>query len=286
MEPTIILFGIAMNPPRSFSIFGFPIYLYGIIITLGFALAGLYVLRRRDAFGMTQDNVIDAFLCAVVGGLVGARLYYVLNNPAEYFGAGKWLNIFKVREGGLAIYGGIILAGVAIVIYARRKKLRFPAVLDAASLGVVIGQTIGRWGNFINREAFGRETTLPWAMGLEFPGGAVIYVHPTFLYESLWNAVGFVLLHLFSTRRKQQYEGQVFLLYVLWYGLGRAWIEGLRTDSLYIPGTAVRTSQMFAVLCVLASTAALIIIGQRRKKAQASAAATVSAEAEIDEVGK
>ena len=279
MDPSISFFGIVMNPPRSFEIFGFPIYLYGIIITLGFAQAGVYVLRRRDDFGLTQDNVIDIFLCAVVGGLVGARLYYVLNNPSEYLGAGKWLNIFKVREGGLAIYGGIILGSATVVLYAKRKKLRFAPMLDAGGLGLLIGQAIGRWGNFINREAFGGETTLPWAMGLEFWNGATISVHPTFLYESLWNVIGFVLLHFFSKKRKQ-YDGQVFLLYALWYGLGRAWIEGLRTDSLYLPGTGLRTSQLFAVLCVVASAVVLIVMHRREKAVQIVLAAEPEAESE------
>jgi len=273
MSPIIEFFGLTFNPPRAIEIGGRPIiYLYGIIITLGFALAGLYVLRRRDDFGLTQDNVFDIFLCAVIGGLIGARLYFVIFNPSMYFGAGKWLEIFKVRDGGLAVYGGIILAGVAIAIYARRKKLKYTPMFDAAGLGLLIGQAIGRWGNFVNREAYGGETSLPWAMGLTFESGVTIHVHPTFLYESLWNAIGFVLLHIFSKKRKQ-YDGQVFLLYALWYGLGRVWIEGLRTDSLYIPGTPIRASQLVAALCIVVAAILLVLGNARHKKRVQSAAA-------------
>ncbi|MDR0906647.1 MAG: prolipoprotein diacylglyceryl transferase [Oscillospiraceae bacterium] len=267
MEPIIRFFGFSMNPPRSLSVFGFPIYLYGIIIALGFGLAVAYALKRRDDFGLSKDNVLDIFLCAIVGGLVGARLYYVIFNPSDYFGAGKWLNIFKLREGGLAVYGGIIAGCAAVVIYAKRKKLRFAPMLDLGGLGLLIGQAIGRWGNFINREAFGSETGMPWAMGLEFSNGAVMNVHPTFLYESLWNALGFVLLHNFSKRRKQ-YDGQVFVLYMLWYGLGRVWIEGLRTDSLYIGSTSLRISQLVAAACI--AVAVGILLYQRSKRANAN----------------
>jgi phosphatidylglycerol:prolipoprotein diacylglycerol transferase len=256
--------GFAVNPPRGFTVFGLPIYFYGVIIAAGFLLAGLYVLKRRAEFGLTQDNVFDILICAIVGGIVGARLYYVAFNAPEFFGAGKWLNIFKVREGGLAVYGGIIAVVAALAAYSRLKKVKLGAMLDVGGLGLLIGQAIGRWGNFFNREAFGAETTVPWRMGLVYPGRSmVIFVHPTFLYESLWNALGFALLHFFS-KKKRRYDGQLFLLYLLWYGIGRFMIEGLRADSLYIPGTALRVSQVLAGVCAVGSAA--VLAGRYRRQ--------------------
>jgi phosphatidylglycerol:prolipoprotein diacylglycerol transferase len=263
-----LLGGLEINPPRGFTVFGFTIYLYGLIIALGFGLAALYLYRRRESFGLTRDNVLDIFICAVAGGLVGARLYYVAFNPSDYFGAGKWLNIFKFREGGLAVFGGIILAVASVAVYSRVRRLRLAPILDGGALGLLIGQSIGRWGNFLNREAHGSVTSLPWRMGIELlPGsGNFVFVHPTFLYESLWNAIGLLLLHLFSKSKLRRYDGQVFLLYALWYGVGRALIEGLRTDSLYIPGTEIRASQALAAVCAAASCAILIIKAAGRNK--------------------
>ena len=263
--------GREMNPPRGLELFGseskpgFTIYFYGIIIAIGFVLAGLYVLRRRDSYKLTQDNVIDIFLCAMIGGLVGARLYYVIFNFERYFGPGKWIEILKVRDGGLAIYGGIILGCITAVMYGRRKKLNLALILDAAGNAIPLGQAIGRWGNFINREAFGSETNLPWKMGLTDAYGTTIFVHPTFLYESLWNLAGFVLLHVFSKRFKR-FNGQIFLLYILWYGLGRVWIEGLRTDSLTLGGTGIRVSQVLAAACIVAAVLLLVILGRKNAK--------------------
>ncbi len=235
-----------IDPPTYFTVFSRPVYWYAVIVTLGFILAAAYILKRRRTFGLTQDNILDMFLIAVPCGLIGARLYYVAFNLENYTGPGNWLNIFKIWEGGLAIYGGIIAAAVGIWIYGRRKKIPAGVLFDAGALGLLIGQAVGRWGNFINREAYGGETDLPWKMGLT-TAGRTIYVHPTFLYESLWNLLGLLLLHIFSkTRRK--YDGQLFLMYAAWYGLGRFFIEGLRTDSLYLPGTDIRISQLVAAL--------------------------------------
>jgi phosphatidylglycerol:prolipoprotein diacylglycerol transferase len=249
--------GFAFNPPRYFTVFGLPIYFYGVIVAAGFLLAGLYALKRRADFGLTQDNVFDMLICAIVAGIVGARLYYVAFNASEFFGAGKWLNVFKVREGGLAVYGGIIAVVVTLVVYCRMKKVKLGAMLDVGGLGLLIGQAVGRWGNFFNREVFGAETALPWRMGLTIPTRSMtIFVHPAFLYESLWNALGFALLHFFS-KKKRQYDGQIFLLYLLWYGIGRFMIEGIRADTLYIPGTALRVSQVLAGVCAVGSAAIL-----------------------------
>lgn len=234
-----------LNPSRSFEVFGRPVYWYAAIIAAGFILATLYILRRRNTFGLTQDNILDIFIYSVPSGIIGARLFYVLFNPTVYFGPGKWMDIFKVWEGGLAIYGGIIAAAIAMFIYSRVKKIPAGVLFDVGGLGLLIGQAIGRWGNFINREAYGTETTAPWRMGLTTAAGT-LYVHPTFLYESLWNIIGFVLIHLYTKRRK--YDGELFLMYTGWYGLGRYMIEGLRTDSLYLSGTDIRISQLLAAL--------------------------------------
>lgn len=235
-----------LNPPTYFTVFGRPVYWYAVIIAFGFLLAILYILKRRDDFGLSQDNVLDMFIICVPAGIIGARLYYVIFNSDDYFGPGKWINIIKVWEGGLAIYGGVIAAAIALYVYSRYKKIPVSVFFDVGALGLLIGQAVGRWGNFMNREAFGGETNLPWKMGL-ITDSKTVYVHPTFLYESLWNVVGFILIHLFS-KKYRKYDGQVFLLYLAWYGFGRFMIEGLRTDSLYLFNTDIRVSQLVAVL--------------------------------------
>jgi phosphatidylglycerol:prolipoprotein diacylglycerol transferase len=238
--------GFVLDPPTHFTVFGRPVYWYAVIIACGFILAAAYLMWRRKDFGLTQDNILDIFLVSVPCGIVGARLYYVIFNPDGYFGPGELLNILKIWEGGLAIYGGIIAAAVGIYLFSRRRKIPLGVLFDVGGLGLLIGQTIGRWGNFINREAYGGETDLPWKMGLT-TGNETVYVHPTFLYESLWNLVGFILIHIFS-KKYRKYDGQLFLMYVAWYGFGRFFIEGLRTDSLYLFHTDIRTSQLVAAL--------------------------------------
>ena len=193
----------------------------------------------------------------------------------------KWLNIFHVREGGLAVYGGIILSAITVFIYTRKKKLRIGRVLDVLAIAVLIGQCIGRWGNFINREAYGYETTVPWRMGLTY-GSTTVYVHPTFLYESLWNAAGFVFLHFFS-KKHRKYNGQIALMYIAWYGLGRFFIEGLRTDSLYITGTNLRVSQLLAIISCAAAVAVLARNHIVKKGFPAPAVGEIGAEAEAAE---
>ncbi|MBR2717562.1 MAG: prolipoprotein diacylglyceryl transferase [Oscillospiraceae bacterium] len=160
--------------------------------------------------------------------------------------------MINIRQGGLAIYGGIIAAALTALAVCRFKKISAPAALDAASFGFLIGQSVGRWGNFMNREAYGAETDIFCRMGLTL-NGETVYVHPTFLYESLWNAVGFLVLHFFSKRHQRKFDGQFFLMYLAWYGLGRAWIEGLRTDSLYIGSSSLRVSQLVAAVTCLGS---------------------------------
>ncbi|MBQ8026450.1 MAG: prolipoprotein diacylglyceryl transferase [Oscillospiraceae bacterium] len=285
-EISFPLFGIAVNPSNVIRIGSITIHWYGVIIAVGFLLAVGYALKRAKEFGFTQDDIIDMLLVAVPLAVICARLYYVIFMPQDYFGPGKWINIVKIWEGGLAIYGGLIGAVLGVILVCRRKKLSIGAMLDIGGIGMMIGQAIGRWGNFMNREAFGAQTDLPWKMGLTL-NGTTTYVHPTFLYESLWNAVGFVLIHFLSKKRK--FDGQVFLMYIGWYGLGRFFIEGLRTDSLYIIHTNIRVSQLLAIVMFLA--ALVILIASRGKhdpaglfcnrRAAAAAAASESAGSDI-----
>jgi len=269
------LFGEAfiINPPSYFTIFGFNIYYYGLFITIGFALAALYLIKRCNVIGLTKDNILDLVIIAVPAGLVGARIYYILFNFEFYFGPGNWQNIFSIREGGLAVYGGIILSGISYFVYSRIKKIPIGKLLDAAGFGLFIGQAVGRWGNFFNREAFGVVTDAPWRMGFIFEretvipalgetffAGVPIFFHPTFLYEMLWNAAGLLMMHIFSKKCKTKYPGQYFLFYVAWYGLGRFMIEGLRVDSLFIHTTDIRISQLLALLSCLAAVALLIVL--------------------------
>ena len=232
----------------SFSIgsLDFSIKWYGVIIACGFILAALYVMRRAPQFGTSSDELIDLLLFALPLSIVGARLYFVFNKW-DYYSQHPG-DIVKIWEGGLAIYGAVIVAFITVFVFGRVRKCNTLGILDLGSLGLLIGQSIGRWANFVNAEAFGGETSLPWGMSIN--GGAP--VHPTFLYESLWNALGFVLLHFYS-RKKRAFQGEIALLYVAWYGLGRFFIEGMRTDSLYLGHTGIRISQALALLSLLAA---------------------------------
>ena len=254
--------GISVNPSRvAFNVLGKDIYWYGIIIAAGFLLAVIYAMRRAPSFGLTEDNILDMLFVAVPLAIVCARLYYCIfywdlyrDNP---------IAILYVWEGGLAIYGGVIGAVIGVAIFCRVKKLPIGPLLDVGSLGLLIGQMIGRWGNFMNREAHGAITDGFFKMGIADAAGNVTYYQPTFLYESVWNLVGFVALHFYSRRRK--FDGEVFLLYLAWYGLGRAWIEGLRTDSLYLFNTGIRVSQLLAALSCVAAIAVLVYVRVVRK---------------------
>lgn len=250
-----------MNPPAGFELFGRTIYFYGVVIALGFLLAIVYCNKRAPRFGLTEDNVLDVILWALPMGIVGARAYYVIFNYELY--AGKpFTELFKLWEGGLAIYGGILAGVTTAAIVCKVRNISTPAFLDLASFGLLIGQSCGRWGNFFNREAFGAETELFTRMGLTTASGT-IYVHPTFLYESLWNLAGFIFLHRYINKSKRKFDGEVFLLYVLWYGIGRAMIEGLRADSLYIGSTGIRVSQLLAAAS--AAIALGVLIYMRKK---------------------
>ena len=254
--------GLSFSVDRvAFTVLGKPIYWYGVIIALGFLLATSYALKRSKRFGVDAERILDVLLLAVPIGILCARAYYCIfywelfrDNP---------ISCLYIWEGGLAIYGGVIGGAATVAIYCLVKKQKISAFLDVLSPGVLIGQIIGRWGNFFNQEAFGGVTNSFLRMGLADAAGNYAYYHPTFLYESVWNLAGFVLLHFYAPHRR--YDGEVFTIYVAWYGLGRAMIEGLRTDSLYLFSTGIRVSQLLAVVsCVIAL--ALLIFNHTVRK--------------------
>lgn len=246
--------GFEINPSSGFSIGSFEIKWYGVIIAAAALLAAFYVLHRCKSFGITEDEVLNVTLLALPCGIIGARLYYVLFEWDRFFGPNNnWYDFINIRDGGLAIYGGVIGAFLAIVLYLCCSKKRRPTLLpicDLAAFALLIGQCLGRWGNFFNREAHGGITSENFFLRMRlFEGGEWINVHPTFLYESVWNAIGFCILHFASKKRK--YDGQVLLWYIAWYGFGRAWIESMRTDSLMVG--PLRVSQWLAgISCVIA----------------------------------
>ena len=257
-----------LNPPAFFSVFGHRIYFYGVLFALGFTLGILYCARRSKDFGLKSDDFYDMVILLIPLSILCARIYYVLFRLDDFIGR-PLIAYFAVWEGGIAIYGGIIGGILAIWLVTRRKKLPFLAMLDLTVFGVLIGQIIGRWGNFMNREAFGAETEIFCRMGLTDPSGHTIYVHPTFLYESLWNLALFIGLWLWVRKGKRKYDGQMSLLYFFFYGLGRAWIEGLRTDSLYIGHTGIRVSQALSLVLVLCAGA--LLLWERRREHPAEA---------------
>ena len=250
--------GIEIDPARVLNIGPLSIHLYGVIIAMGLMLAVVYACKRSRQFGLTVDDLTDGVLWIVPFAILCARLYYCIFQWDSY--KSNPISILYIWEGGLAIYGGVIGAAIGILVFAKVKKVKVGAVLDITSLGFLIGQSIGRWGNFFNREAFGEETDSFLRMGLtKISTGETIYYHPTFLYESLWNAAGFLLLHFLSKKRK--YDGQIALGYLAWYGLGRTFIEGLRTDSLYWGN--FRVSQMLAAITCFCGVALLMFLAFR-----------------------
>ena len=250
--------GLTLNPPKGFDIGPLSIHYYGLIIAIGLVLAVVYCSKRANQFGLNEDILLDGVLCVTPVAIICARIYYCAFTWELY--ADNPISVLYIWEGGIAIYGSVIGAVLGVIVFCKVKKLRITAVLDLVSLGFLIGQFIGRWGNFMNREAFGAETDSFLRMGLmKASTGEVTYYHPTFLYESLWNFVGFVILHFLSKKRK--YDGQVALGYLVWYGLGRAFIEGLRTDSLYIG--PFRVSQLLAAGSCVIALALLVILGRK-----------------------
>ena len=263
-----------------FTLFGhtFSIKWYGVCIAVGFLLAVIYGLSHARSFGLDPDKMIDAILVCTLLAFIGARLYYVLFSDQRdaYFADPK--TILYIWEGGLGIYGGLIVAFASALIMCRVCKLNTLAMFDIASLGFLIGQACGRWGNFFNQEAFGTNTTLPWGMtgdsikqGLRGDGfDPSLPVHPTFLYESLWCLIGFILLHILS-KKAYKFKGEIFCGYLVWYGIGRFIIEGLRTDSLML-GT-MKVSQLVAVLAVIGGVVLFFILRRRAMSLPAELAA-------------
>ena len=280
--------------PVAFTIFGKEIYWYGIVITVGIILSAIYAFWRAKKLGVRIDDMYDYAIFTIIFGVIGARAFYVLTSLSEYK---SFLDIIAIWHGGLAIYGGIIAGILVVIIVSKVKHIKMLRVLDAIAPAVMIGQALGRWGNYFNQEAFGCNTTLPWGMkswvvqssgvGSSLEGtveyltnyiknnseeiqklgmniDAQGYVHPTFLYECLWNVIGFIVINIFYKKRK--FDGQMFLMYITWYGLGRAFIEMLRTDSLFIPGTYIRISMVIGFLCFTGGLAAMIVLGIRAKK--------------------
>ena len=244
---------LVMNPGRSVSIGPLTVHYYGAIIALGLVLGIAYACRRSKQFGLVEDDILDGVLWVTPFAILCARAYYCIFSWADY--KDNLISVLYIWEGGLAIYGGVLGALVGVTVLCKVKKIRVATLLDLVALGFLIGQSMGRWGNFFNREAFGAATDAFSRMGLFNERTAMWeYYHPTFLYESLWNAAGFVLLHFLS--KKRRYDGQIALGYAAWYGLGRSLIEGLRVDSLY--WGPFRVSQLLAaVSCALAVSALL-----------------------------
>ena len=244
--------GIEVNPPRVLSLGPMTIHFYGLIIATGLMLAVLYALRRGKEFGLKEDDILDGVLWVTPFAIVCARAYYCAFAWEEY--AADPISVLYIWNGGIAIYGGVLGAIAGVLVFCRIKRIPVTTVLDVMLLGFLIGQSIGRWGNFMNREAFGAATDAFSRMGLyNTVTGQWEYYHPTFLYESLWNAAGFLLLHFLS--KKRQYDGQIALGYAAWYGLGRCIIEGLRMDSLY--WGPFRVSQWLAGISCIAAVSIL-----------------------------
>lgn len=245
--------GIEVNPPRALELGSFSFYFYGLVIAVGLVLAVMYACKRSKEFGLKEDDILDGVLWITPFAIICARAYYVVFSWADY--ASNPISVFYIWEGGLAIYGGVLGAIVGVLMLCRIKRIKVTVLLDVMLLGFLIGQSIGRWGNFFNREAFGAPTDTFFRMGLfNQVTQNWDYVHPTFLYESVWNLVGLVILHFLS--KKRQYDGQIALGYAAWYGLGRCIIEGLRMDSLY--WGPFRVSQLLAAASCFAAVSVLV----------------------------
>lgn len=266
---------------KSISVFGFEIAYYGIIIGSAILIGFWIAMSEAKRTGQNPEDYLDMGIFGVILGIIGARLYYVAFSWDMY--KDNLLQIFNLRAGGLAIYGGVIAAVIAVLICAKVKKIHAPQIFDTVAIALVNGQMLGRWGNFFNREAFGEYTDSLFAMRLPLDavrsgdvtelmrehieiidGVSYIQVHPTFLYESIWCCAVFVILMLY--RKHKKFEGELFLLYLFGYGLGRVWIEGLRTDQLIIPGANLPVSQVLAGVMVVGTAIALVYLRKNQKK--------------------
>ena len=268
------------NVGKSIDLFGIEIAYYGIIIGTAILLGFWIAAREAKRTGQNPENYLDMGIIGVIAGIVGARLYYVIFSWDMY--KDNLLDIFNLREGGLAIYGGVIAAVISVLVLAKVKHLSAPQIFDTIAMALLNGQMLGRWGNFFNRDAFGGYTDSLFAMRLpldavrssdvteqmrrhieRIDGVSYIQVHPTFLYESLWCMV--LLIILFAYRKHKKYEGELFLMYLFGYGLGRFWIEGLRTDQLLLPGVGIAVSQLLAGAIVVGTGAAMLYLRKKHK---------------------
>lgn len=307
MEHTVVFPGLGLEFSMNrvaFELFGHNVYWYGIIIAVGFLLAVIYCYRKAPQFGVDSENLIDMLFFAVPLGIIGARAYYVIFYLSLYRNADgslNWGKMIAIWDGGLAIYGGIILAVLTVIIFCKVRKISLWNFLDVGCYGLLIGQAIGRWGNFVNVEAYGGLTTAPWRMCSESIANTLwnqgllvseasyqaildgtLGVHPTFFYESVWNVAGLLLLIVVGNKWRR-HDGQIFLSYVIWYGIGRSVIEGLRTDSLYFFGTGIRTSQMLGILS--AAIAAILLFWRFKTSGPATPALNIQTKKEAREYG-
>ena len=269
------------NVGKSFDIFGFELAFYGITIGIGVIAGILMAEYEAKRTGQNPDTYYELASIAVVLSVIGARIYYVIFAWDQY--KDDIWSVFNIREGGLAIYGGVLAAIATVFVFSKVKKLSYGQLMDTAGLGLILGQIIGRWGNFFNREAFGEYTNNLLAMRLPLDavrksdvtelmrehlevieGIEYIQVHPTFLYESLWN-LG-VLMFLLFWRKHKKFQGEIFFMYLLGYGIGRFWIEGLRTDQLILFGTGLAVSQMLALAMVIISSITIYLFRKRSAK--------------------
>ena len=265
MQDAIITFpmlgeSFALDIPRFFTVFGFRIHFYGVMLGLGLVVATIYAMKRAPEFGFTSENILDFLIYTVPTAVIFSRLYFAAFNW-DIYGRDPVLIITGIGN-GLTIYGVVFGAVLGAWICSRIKKLNFWSFADLGAIGLLIGQAIGRWGNFINRELFGRPTDMPWRMGLTV-GENTIYVHPTFLYESLWNTLGLILLHIYSKKAGRKYKGQLFVFYLGWYGLGRTWVEALRDPSQNMFLGPIPINMAIAILCVIGAIVANIILTRR-----------------------
>ena len=280
-----MLGNLTLNFPASFSFtlfdHEFNIYLYGIVMAIAFLAAVFYASRRAPRVGIKSDDIFSLVLWVLPIAIVGCRIYYVISEWDRF--KDDLVSILYIWEGGIAMYGGTIAGVITVIVWSRCKKIPFGATLDVGGSALILGQVIGRWANFVNREAFGYETDIFCRMGLTRPGEETVYVHPTFLYESLWNLVGFIIIDRYWYQKgHRKYDGQIFLFYVFWYGTGRAMVEGLRTDSLYIPGTNIRTSQLVAA-CSAVIALVVLLVNIKRTHKPTFVSVQAAAQAAVDE---
>lgn len=256
---------------RGFEVFGVPIYWYGVLIAVGIVLACVYVFHRMEKdFGLSKDRAFDVIFAATIGGFIGARIYFCVFTSLDPTSLKKYdfvTTFTEIRDGGIAIYGGIIAAVLVGFLFCKLRKVHFTTMLDVAALGFLIGQTIGRWGNFVNQEAYGADCPTDWLFAMKgsliTSQGITGVVHPCFLYESVWCLLGFIFLHIYS-KKLRTFDGEVFLLYVAWYGLERFFVEGLRTDSLMAGD--FRISQIVAAVSCIAALILFVIFKILTKK--------------------